>query len=279
MGKLTVTRDSRDFKLRKQCRTNDWGSVIGEFVEQIDENTVKDTALLMQAAFSSSDAVDVVSNKITIMDICKNYFQYEFICVPMCGFPKITLKGTKEDWVMLKAKVKTLLSSKVNTEWGRKWALSLLPVLDRFIDAFDGKIDCLFWNSMIKAGVTVKELASSGGPMYQRDHWFSGWFNVLFPYICRQNGEFEDNQYCRPYSEEESYANGDVADAGKGGNDIKVYPMGLSSAPVQTIYIDAETEQEYQYEMKFLSGIVGYTQCSKTSEISPATAWIIAYDE
>jgi len=277
--KLTVKRDSRDFKLRKQCRTNDWGSVIGEFVEQIDENTVKDTALLMQAQFSDSDMVDVVSNKITIMDICKNYFEYEFICVPGCGFPKITLSGTKDDWTELKAKVNALLSTKVDKEWGEQWKHSLLPVLDRFIGAFDGKIDCLFWNSMIKAGVTVKELASSGGPMYQRDHWFSGWFNVLFPYICRQNGDYVDNQYCRPYSEEESYANGEIGDAGKGGNDIKVYPMGLSSAPVKTLYIDAETKRKYEYEMTLISGCVGYRQCPKTCEISPATAWVIAYDK
>jgi len=276
---LTVQRDSRDFVLREQCRTNDWDSVIAEFVEQIDKNTVDDTAEMMLAEFSDTDAVDIVSNKITVMDICKNYFEYEFVCVPMCGFPKITLKGTKRDWVTLREKVDALLTSKVDRKWGHQWKQSLLPVIDRFIAAFEGDIDCLFWNSMIRAGVTVRELASSGGPMYQRDHWFSGWFNVLFPYICTNDGQFVDNKYCRQYSTDESYAKGDIGDAGGEGNDIKVYPLGLSSAPVKTLYIDAATEKEYRYKMKFLSGTIGYTQCPESRGIELVTAWIIAYDE
>merc|ERR1712087_652628 len=132
---------------------------------------------------------------------------------------------------------------------------------------------------MCKSGVTVEELASSGGPMYQRDYWFSGWFNVLFPYICTDDGRFVANKYCRAYSEEEGYAKGGVEDAGTEGNDVKVYPLGLSSAPVKTHYEDAKSGKEYDFEMKFMAGLLGYTQCPKTYTIEPVTGWIIAYKE
>eukprot|EP00483_Globobulimina_turgida_P009940 UN09959 len=179
--KLTVIRDSRYFVLREQKRNNDWNSVIQEFVQQINENTVADTCKLMEADFSDSNIIDIISNKICVMDICKNYFEYEFLCYPLCGFPKITLTGTKQDWIKLKEKSAKLLSTKVEKRWGESWKTALLPLLDRFIDAFDGKIDGLFWNSMIKYGVTTHEIQTSGGgPVYEREEWFSGWFIFYF---------------------------------------------------------------------------------------------------
>mmetsp|Transcript_32278 Transcript_32278/g.52231 ORF Transcript_32278/g.52231 Transcript_32278/m.52231 type:complete len:451 (+) Transcript_32278:139-1491(+) len=277
--KLTVERDSRDFVLRTQSRDNDWGSVIREFVQQIDKFTVDDTVELMDADFSDSSLIDQVSAKISVMDICKNYFEYEMICVPGCGFPQITLTGTKADWVALKSKIERLLTEKVSKKFGSQWMDAILPLMDRFIGAFDGAVDCLFWNSMIKSGVTERELASSGGPMYERTYWFSGWFNILFPFCCSDAGEFYANKFCRPYSMDEEYVQGGVKDAGVGGNDVRVYPLGLSSAPVKTLYIDAATRKRYDYQMKFVSGLIGYTQNEKTKEIGLQTGWIITYDE
>eukprot|EP01083_Nonionella_stella_P010707 30466_1 len=274
---LTVHRDSRVFVLREQCKTNDWNAVITEFVEQIDANTVTETTELMEANFSDSTTVDVIANKICVMDICKNYFDYKMICVPACGFPKITLSGSKSDWVSLKHKADALLSDKVNKRWGAQWKEALLPLLDRFIGAYDGNIDGLFWNSMIKYGVTERELESSGGgSVYFRKEWFSGWFNILFPYVCRSDGTFVNNMYCQRFSKGHDYV-GKPEDPGTDGGDIKQYPIGLSSAPVEMFYIDAKTEEEYLYDMKFISGIIGYTQCAKTLEIEPVTGWLITY--
>ena len=49
---------------------NDWSSVIAEFCEMIDKNTVGDTVKVMESDFSYSTVVDKISAKITIMDIC-----------------------------------------------------------------------------------------------------------------------------------------------------------------------------------------------------------------
>merc|ERR1719195_2295745 len=110
--------------------------------------------------------------KVTIMDICKNYFSYR--CYTMCGFPQITLDGTKDDWIKLKEKAVKLLNEKVTKKFGEEWKKSLLPLLDRFIGAFDGKIDCLFWNSMVKRGHT------GGSGSYS---FYTGWINILFPFM------------------------------------------------------------------------------------------------
>jgi len=61
-------------------------------------------------------------------------------------------------------------------EW---WRESLLPILDKFVEERKAaqagqEIDHAFWNNMIKRGATHGSGARS---------WFSGWFNIFFPYI------------------------------------------------------------------------------------------------
>ena len=57
-------------------------------------------AELVCPPFSNTTTIEDIAQKITIMDICKNYFDYK--CMTMCGFPEITLEGTEADWRMLK---------------------------------------------------------------------------------------------------------------------------------------------------------------------------------
>ena len=122
---------------------NDWEGVVKEFVQQIDKSTVEDTCELLECDFSSTSLVETIAGKITVMDICKSYFDYTVRT--MCGFPEITLDGTKADWASLREKAGRLLTEKVTKQFGQEWAAALLPVLDRFVAAFDGEIDCLFW--------------------------------------------------------------------------------------------------------------------------------------
>ena len=57
-------------------------------------------AELVCPPFSNTTPIEDIAQKITIMDICKNFF--DFKCMTLCGFPEITLEGTEADWRMLK---------------------------------------------------------------------------------------------------------------------------------------------------------------------------------
>ena len=63
---------------------------------------MNDTCQLFDCNFSTSTLTEKIATKVTIIDICKNYFEYR--CTTMAGFPQITLDGTKQDWINLKAK-------------------------------------------------------------------------------------------------------------------------------------------------------------------------------
>ena len=114
-----------------QRELNDWSEVIESFCDQIDKNTSKDCVSLLESDFSNSTQVDKIATKITIMDICKSYFQ--FVVRTRCGFKYITLTGTKNDWIKIYKKTKTLLKEKVEPNWGKEWSKALLPILKRYV--------------------------------------------------------------------------------------------------------------------------------------------------
>ena len=71
-----------------------------DLISEFKVNTVEGVAELVCPPFSNTTAVEDIAQKITIMDICKNYFDYK--CMTMCGFPEVSLEGTEADWRMLK---------------------------------------------------------------------------------------------------------------------------------------------------------------------------------
>ena len=59
-------------------------------------------------------------------------------------------------------------------KFGGKLSESLLPLLDKMIEPFNGIVDQLFWNAM-------SIVAPRWGPSGMRKHWvlMSGWINVF----------------------------------------------------------------------------------------------------
>mmetsp|Transcript_6030 Transcript_6030/g.5375 ORF Transcript_6030/g.5375 Transcript_6030/m.5375 type:complete len:107 (+) Transcript_6030:569-889(+) len=105
------------------------------------------------------------------MDCMKGYFKYEVWT--RCGIPKITLKGSQEDWEKLKKKVQSLKElNKNNALLIDFWIDSLSEVVNKVADtAINKKADVDFWKSIYK----YQEM--SGGAVVD------GWILTLFPYI------------------------------------------------------------------------------------------------
>ena len=266
----------------KGSRSNKWDGVILEFVQQIDKNTIDDIVELLECKFSTTTITEKIAGKVAIMDIMKHYFNYVMMCG--CGFPQITLKGTKQDWVNLKTKLKAILTQKVDKQFGANWSKAILPVIDRFIDVYDGKIDCLFWNSMLRRGATGASFPGIFGQTNidsrDKEHYYTGWFNVFFPLLnpigggwsMRANNEaqFRDNSACEPYSDDAEYVKCGLG-GGARGPMMDTFPSGYSSAPVK--YIDANVGKTYN--MKFIAGFIGCDQDEKTLQVTPKVEWLI----
>ena len=83
----------------------------------------------------------------------------------LCGIPSVTLEGTRSDWEDLLDRILKLAS------FGNEpaqWARLLIPILTRFVEAFDGKPDVPFWGRV----VNIYNMGS--GPTY-----LSGWITAF----------------------------------------------------------------------------------------------------
>ena len=111
---------------------NDWAGVFADIVEQIDESCRPGVVTVMEPTFSTTTPLERVAGRIAIMDVCKKFFDY--ICLTLCGFPRITLFGTRTDWVQLHERISPLLAL-CEEKFAEKWREALFSVTTRFIEA------------------------------------------------------------------------------------------------------------------------------------------------
>jgi len=246
---------------------NDWAGVINDpgdgFLAQIGKNVVEGVMQDLQPAFGGTTADERLASAITVMDATKSFFEFK-VCT-WCGFPSVTLEGSLDDWRALRAHAEALVMKRCSAEFAEKWCAALLPLLDKFVAEYEVGLagstgaDEAFWNSMVKRG----------GDEGSGEHtWFSGWVNILFPYI-----EQRPNEWCVPYSPSNGYVQegreGRVREGRAGGAREAAFPKGLAEAPVTWDYFGVELP------LKFRAGFVGATQDPETKTVSPRVGWYI----
>lgn len=164
-GKKTLTVTSTQIDLNNP--RSGWEKVFPLFTRQISGYTGTEFIKLLSADFSTTTPVEKIASEITIMETTKPYFEFVIMRI-ICGIPKITLKGTPEDWQLVLDKTKQL--ARYDLEW---WTKELVPLLEEFVRASKGKIDTDFWRNMFKYH-TLKQ--------YGAPNVIDGWIVKFFPY-------------------------------------------------------------------------------------------------
>lgn len=256
---------------------NDWPSVFPQFASEIEAETHPGVRQLLECSFSNTTDTDRASSHIALMDTCQQYFSY--MMFGGCGFPRIDLLGTVEDWRLLRAKAQGL-ERFVNDDAKHLsvWLSSLLPALDHFVQAAEGHPNLAFWGSVCNlAGLS----GNPGDPI-------TGWINVLFPYRLDsmrlvENEELDVWATAFQTAEEvglEAVMRG-AEDAWKrrdryaiwtrGGIDLKDFPTGLSAAPVRIVWVDVKKTQD----VKFYGGMFAMHQ-HPDGALEVRTGWAVA---
>ena len=152
----------------------DWGLVVQLLVEvmnaKIQENVVDpELRQWIIPAFSTTNANDRLVAGMVMMATVKEYFTFR-ICL-LCGIPRVTLEGERDDWVYILNRIEKL------KEFGSEttaWYRLLHPVLSRFVKSFDepnSSENLEFWSK-------VAHFESFGsGPMY-----LSGWITAFMAF-------------------------------------------------------------------------------------------------
>lgn len=119
--------------------------------------------------FSTSTSTDQTVKCLLLMASLKKYFSYGFSYA--CGFPDITLKGTKGDWMKLREQV-TFLKTFGDDDL-TYWADVMTHTLGHFVAAYDGQVDESFWQS----GILKK-----GGYSSYDNSTIHGWLLAFAPF-------------------------------------------------------------------------------------------------
>eukprot|EP00808_Paulinella_micropora_P000002 g79172.t1 len=257
---------------------NDWPNVFPEFSKQIAENSLPGTVQLLECNFSTTGPVERIVSHITLMDTVQHYFSYSMACG--CGFPSITLKGTVGDWQAVREKAAKL--KQYGLDW---WLAALLPALDQFVLASQGKPDLDFWRSLCMV---------NRGLSFPKWHPITGWIQVFFPYLISpgvKGYDFDEakggepkrklrqntglNNYLESLKTKTNPSNfvGGRRETPKGvqwGVELELFPPGMASAPF--LYKDLSTQKNHR--MAFMGGVTTLVQHPDGS-LEPQVGWAV----
>ncbi|NDV69535.1 DUF4419 domain-containing protein [Dysgonomonas sp. 25] len=156
----------------------DWQFIIDRLSAETRKYTKKDFHSYVVGDFSTTTPASQMAYKITLLEAYKKVFAYQV--TTLCGIPSVTLTGTREDWEVIYNKLDYL--SEIGLE---EWADCLRPVIQEFIDAYDGKVNTQFWQSIYK-------------DRFEYDsNYLSGWCIKFFPYLkkCRDCNGYIPNRF------------------------------------------------------------------------------------
>lgn len=135
---------------------------------------IKEEAEWMLGHFSTTSFFDNIFNSAIIMDAFKELYDYK--CSVSCGIRNLYMEGTLEDWYELRNKIDKLRIFNLG-----EWVNHLLPVIDKFIEVFENKVDEKFWAQIFRDDA----IPNAGGMGYYEippKEYVTGWFKKFYYY-------------------------------------------------------------------------------------------------
>lgn len=157
---LEIRNDSLDQKPEA------WQQLMSDFSHLAEKYTKPEMQKFFVPSFSTTHSTEQTVYQITQLEAYKQAFEY--MAESGCGIPEIKLRGTKEDWEALYAKLDGL------KEFGlQDWAEELKPIIRECIQVYDQKIDKKFWQRIYKDYTEYNAF------------YISGWIIKFFPYTVQ----------------------------------------------------------------------------------------------
>lgn len=120
-----------------------WSAAVHLMGDQIKADMKTDLATLLTSPFSNTTAIEQAVFDCTLMDTVKSYYSYKFVF--LCGLPKVTLRGTPDDFQQIIDRVNELRSIFTDFHW---WLDSILPHLRKLKASAKGKPDIDWWQKI-----------------------------------------------------------------------------------------------------------------------------------
>jgi hypothetical protein len=118
---------------------------------EIGKNVKNEVAELLTPTFSTTTKIESLLSCVAIMSTFRKYFDYEWLQT-LCGIRNVHFMGTLDDWKLLRQKTTQLKSFAVPSRYGNGFDTyidGILPILDQFIQTYQGNVDHQFWNTVM----------------------------------------------------------------------------------------------------------------------------------
>ena len=155
-----------DNSLTLESTHKEWFWTIANLFDSLQAKLPPETGEPLKIKFSTTSPVDYNISRTMTMAVASQYYSYNVYT--LCGIPKIRINGTKDDWMLLKDSFNRL-AEQLDMKW---WSKGLNPILDEFVNTFDGKINLKHWKNIYKSF----KPEGCGNPL------FNGWISRFLPY-------------------------------------------------------------------------------------------------
>ncbi|KFA55242.1 hypothetical protein S40293_04985 [Stachybotrys chartarum IBT 40293] len=170
---------------------NTWYNVVAAFADEIQQRVRTDWLQeWIMPGFSTSTPNDELTATVLMMGLMQHYF--EFAGGIICGLPRVTLLGEREDWVRLVDKLEHL------GDFGEEptaYARNLRPILRRFVQTFDeptSEETRSFWTQIVRA---ERRFSCGAGPVeYNVSGWITGFLHWRTDGSLRVPAGYEDDR-------------------------------------------------------------------------------------
>jgi hypothetical protein len=126
-----------------------WNDFLEQMRLQMGKNVKNDVIDLLNANFSTTTKVESLLSCVAIMDTFKQYFEYRCM-MTKCGIRNVHFMGTLDDWQLLRRKTEQLQNfTRSRNDSFASYIEGLLPIIDQFIQTYEGNVDKKFWNKIM----------------------------------------------------------------------------------------------------------------------------------
>ncbi|MDF0644274.1 MAG: DUF4419 domain-containing protein [Nitrospira sp.] len=225
--------------------SEEWPDVVEQWSAGIEAHVRADLYQRLICNFSTTTAITRTASQVAMMNAFQQYFEYELMCI--CGIPSVTLKGTVDDWVEIRARVD--LMADYHLEW---WTDRIKHICDALVESAEGAPSLPFWRHIYKP----KEVY--GGNV------MTGWLANLFPYVkdYRTNAPTVRNPFLSIRQEEVTIEEG-ISPG--------IVPNGLSRAPVVVRFQGTDAALDFD----LIAGFIGVKGHHATGHVEPDIGWAV----
>ncbi|CAF3915086.1 unnamed protein product [Rotaria sordida] len=127
----------------------DWDDFLEKMRLLMRNNVKNDVIDILTSNFSTTTKVESLLSCVAIMDTFKQYFEYRCV-ITKCGIRNVHFMGTLDDWKLLRHKTEQLqnFTTSRNDSFAT-YIQGLLPIIDKFIETYQGNVDNKFWNKIM----------------------------------------------------------------------------------------------------------------------------------